>query len=107
MAGDDTFNVPGNNPYPLGIFVEGGDPSASDTLNFTGDGTAPVTIDLTAQTVTEIGFGSVSYTGVEGLNVNANGQPVTVNDTAGPNTLEVTPTGANSAILQSKAPVPC
>ncbi len=39
LDGDDTFNVPGNHPFTQ-FHVEGGDPSASDVLNFNGSGGA-------------------------------------------------------------------
>ncbi|MFT3883696.1 MAG: hypothetical protein QM703_29215 [Gemmatales bacterium] len=39
-SGDDIFNVPGNHLFPNGINVQGGDPSASDVLNFSGSGTS-------------------------------------------------------------------
>ena len=35
-AGDDVFNVAGSIPFTGGILVDGGDPSASDTLNLSG-----------------------------------------------------------------------
>src|SRR5262249_25086550 len=100
LAGDDTFNVPGNNNFPLvgAIEVQGGDPSASDTINFTGSGGA-VDVDLAAQTVTEFGFAPVSFTGVEVLNVSAGGGAITVFGTTRADNVTVTPTGANTATL--------
>ena len=53
-SGHDTVNVSGAIAVPLA--VHGGDAVAADVLNFTGDGAAPVTIDLAAQTVTEAGL---------------------------------------------------
>ena len=65
LEGDDTFNVVGDHPFDE-ITVEGGDPSASDILNFTSTDD-PVTVDLEAQTVTEA-F-PVVYSGIEVINV--------------------------------------
>ena len=58
-------------PVGSSIFVDGGNPSASDVLNFTGSGGA-VTLNPTTSTIQEAGFGPVSYTGIETINVNAN-----------------------------------
>jgi hypothetical protein len=99
--GDDTFNVPGNHPFTSGLLVDGGNPSASDVLNFTGNGAGAVTVDLGASTVTEAGFTAVSFSGVEVVNVNAGGAKVTVVGTANPDSISVTPTGAAAATLTS------
>jgi hypothetical protein len=88
--GDDIFNVPGNHPFPFGINVQGGNPSASDVLNFTSSG-GNVTVDFAASTVTETGFASVSFSGVETLNVNAGGADLTVLGTANDDHFVVTP----------------
>jgi hypothetical protein len=96
LAGDDTFNVAGNHNLPS-IVVEGGDPSASDVLNFTGTGTE-VTVDLAAMTVAEAGFGPVALSGIERLNLAANGN-VVVNATTGNNSLTYAPTGAAAGQL--------
>ncbi len=102
LSGDDTFNIAGNHNLP-GIAIEGGDPSASDVVNFTGDGTNAVTVDLGAGTVQEAGFGAVSLSGVETLNVNAGGAALNVDGTAGNDDLTVTPTGGNAGTLQDNA----
>jgi len=96
LEGDDIFNVAGNHPYGGGLRVEGGDPSASDVLNFTGGGNA-VIIDLAIQTITEVGFVFVDFSGVETLNVNAGTGNITVLGTTGPDNFTVTPTGATTA----------
>lgn len=96
LEGDDIFNVPGNHPFPGGLRVEGGDPSASDVLNFTGGGNA-VIIDLAIQTITEVGFVFVDFSGVETLNVNAGTGNITMLGTTGPDNFTVTPTGATTA----------
>jgi hypothetical protein len=101
LDGDDTFNVAGNNNLPgsPGIAIQGGDPSASDVLNFTGNGAGAVTVDLAAQTVTEAGFAAVSFSGVETVNVNAGGAAATVNGTAGNDNLTYTPTGTSAGTV--------
>ena len=104
LAGDDTFNLPGNHPFPglfgaAGITVQGGDPGASDVLNFTGSATVAnlITADFGVSTVQEATFGAVSFSGIEVLNVNANAHNLTIRATAGDDTLAVTPTGASAA----------
>ncbi len=98
LSGDDTFNVAGNHNLP-GIAIEGGDPSASDVVNFTGDGTGAVTVDLGAGTIQEAGFGAVGLSGVEVANLDTGGNTLTVNGTAGADTLAATPTGANARFV--------
>jgi len=73
--GDDTFNHSGAIAVP--VAYEGGNPSASDTLNYTGSGD-PITSDLAAQTIAEVGSGTVSYSGVERVNIDATAAAVTV-----------------------------
>jgi hypothetical protein len=99
LDGDDVFNVPGNFPFALNL--NGGNPSASDVVTFTTVGAGAVTVDLAAQTVQQAGFGLVSLTGVEVLNVNAVANAITVNGTANPDALAVTPTGTNTATITS------
>jgi hypothetical protein len=96
-AGDDVFNVSGGHPFTF-FGLEGGDPSASDTLNFTSSGGA-VTVDLAAQTVTEAGFSPVSLTGIEVLNVTAGAAAILINGTANPDNISVTPTSATEATI--------
>ncbi len=103
LAGDDIFDVPGNHPFSSAfglnaIEIQGGSPSASDVVNFTGTGGA-VTIDLAAQTITEAGFGPVGFTGIETLNVEALGGAITVLGHATAESIDVTPTGANTATI--------
>src|SRR5262249_12483127 len=97
LDGDDTFNVSGNFSIPL--LVSGGNPSASDVLNFSTVGAGAVTVDLAAQTVQQAGSGLVSFVGVEVLNANAAATAITVTASAGPDNISVTPTGANTATL--------
>jgi hypothetical protein len=103
LAGDDTFNIPGDHAIPDGIIVEGGDPSASDVLNFTGAGGA-VTVDLGAASVTEAGFGAVTYTGIETIDLDAGGVSPTIVATTGDDDLTVTVLSADSGrIVQGLA----
>jgi hypothetical protein len=99
LSGDDVFNIAGNHNLP-GIVVEGGDPSASDVVNFTGSGAGAVVVDLAAQTVTETGFAAVTLTGVEVANIDAGGAALTLNGTSGPDTIAYTPTGAAAGTVK-------
>ena len=89
LGGDDTFNLFGTLPYAGGTLVDGGDPSASDIVNLIG-ATAAVTVSLgdstaippTDTTITGYG-GTVTLTGVEVANLDANGHAMTVKGTAG------------------------
>src|SRR5262249_4883609 len=91
-----------NNPIPTGgsgLFIEAGDPSASDVVNLTG-ASGPVTVNLATQTVT--GFGApVSLSGVETLNLDAGANDINVVGTIGPDDISVTPTGTNTATVSS------
>lgn len=107
-AGSDSFNI-----APLvgvDIRVEGGDPDAgSDALNFSA---AAAAVDLIlddttnpaefAQIIRQAGFGDVTYTGIEELNLDANSQNLDVTTTANDDVVEVTPLGTNSGELQSR-----
>jgi hypothetical protein len=105
LDGDDQFTVTGNHPYSS-LAIHGNNPSASDVLNFNGSGAGAVTANFGAQTVTETGFGSVSFTGVEVLNVNANSQNLTIQTTTGDDSLTVAPTGTNAVTAQLTASNP-
>ncbi len=96
--GDDDFFVPGNHPFAGGVFVDGGNPSASDTLNFNGAGAA-IAMDIAANTVTETGFGPVDAAGVEHISIDAAGANLTVAGTVGSDSLDVTP-GNNAATIR-------
>ncbi len=98
--GDDSFDIVGNHPFGgfggPGVLIQGGTPdSGSDVLNFVGSGAGAVTIDLDAQTITEVGFADVSYAGVETVNVDAN-NTLTVDGTAGNDHINVTPINADN-----------
>ncbi|SMP75586.1 Dockerin type I repeat-containing protein [Neorhodopirellula lusitana] len=96
--GSDTFDItPDAN---LGIQVQGGNPSVgSDVLNFTSTG-GEVTLDLAAQTITEVGMEAVSYTGIETINIDAGGQGLTVVATDEDDDMTVTAFDANSGKVE-------
>src|SRR5262249_7079567 len=107
LEGDDTFNIPGNHPYTSGISIQGDDPSASDVVNFSASLTLAndVTVNLGASTVQEATFAPVTLSGGEGLNVNAAAPNVTGHNavligTAGDDTIEATPTGADAVTFR-------
>ena len=89
-------------PYLGGTLVNGGDPSGSDTVNLSG-ATNPVVVQLADSTLpppadetTITGYGgTVTLTGVEVANLDANGRAMTVNGTTGADTIAVTPTSAS------------
>ncbi|MGC3992072.1 MAG: FG-GAP-like repeat-containing protein [Chthoniobacteraceae bacterium] len=95
LDGNDTFNIAGNHNLPS-IIIQGGNSSGSDVVNFNGTGVA-VTVNPTAGTVAETGFGTVTLSGIETLNVNASTGDISVLGTAGADTFSVTPTGTNTA----------
>ena len=64
LDGNDTFNIAGNHPFIGGLTVDGGNPTAGDTLNFTGSGGA-ITVDFAASTITESGFTPVSFSALQ------------------------------------------
>ena len=97
--GDDVFNVFGTlTPLVQGLVIDGGNPSASDVLNFTGTGGA-VTEDFGLSTLSEAGSGIVKYSGVEVINVAANAT-VTINTSLGDDVVEVQPLSGNSATVR-------
>ncbi|HYW70658.1 MAG TPA: hypothetical protein VE961_06475, partial [Pyrinomonadaceae bacterium] len=102
LDGDDTFNVAGNHNLG-GVIVQGGNPSASDVLNFNGNGAAAVNTTLPAQTVAEAGFNNVTFSGVEVINVNAAGAADKLNDSVAADSLTFTPTAANAATLTASS----
>ncbi len=104
-GGSDTFDVPGNQPFPSGIGLQG-TAGGHNTVNFTGDGTAPVTVDLAAGTVDEAGFQPYTLSGIGTVNVNARGAAVTVVDSNADTNLAVTPTGAAAATVQANGTSP-
>jgi len=96
LDGDDQISVAGNHPFAGGVNVQGGNPDAgSDTLNLLGSGAGAVTLDLSTSTITEAGFGAVSYSGMENVNIDAN-NALAVTGTALNDTYNVTPLGGNN-----------
>ncbi|MGV2333431.1 MAG UNVERIFIED_CONTAM: hypothetical protein LVR18_04640 [Planctomycetaceae bacterium] len=98
LAGDDQIFVPGNHTLTA-LLIDAGDPdSGSDVLNVLGGGGA-VTIALATQSITEAGFGAVSFSGIEQLNLNSSGGNITYSTT---NEIDLTtyyPEGPNSGRL--------
>ncbi|MBX9788919.1 MAG: DUF4214 domain-containing protein [Pirellulales bacterium] len=88
LDGDDTFNVNQNNPYSGGLFLAGGDPSASDVVNLIAPATfaqsvaiTPLAADQTKQQIT--GFRNVAgstnpiqTSGIELINYVGNDDPI-------------------------------
>ncbi len=102
LEGDDVFEI--NNGLPLApvgspIFIDGGDPSGSDVVNFTANAGATTTVDLGASTITSTGASPVSFSGIEQLNLNANGGALTILGTSGPDSLVYTPTDVSAGTV--------
>ena len=88
--GDDTFNVTPSDD--AAVSVQGGNPSGgSDVLNFVGTGGA-VTVDLADKTITEAGLLPVDYSGIETVNIDANGDLTVSGGPLSNDTINVTPT---------------
>ena len=88
LGGDDTFNI---TPIAgIAIRVEGDEPGASDVLNFNA-AAAPIFLNLAPSTITQVGFGDVTFAGIETVNVDANTQNLTVTATANDDVVDVTP----------------
>jgi hypothetical protein len=100
LDGDDAFSATGAQPY-TNITLAGGDPSASDVANLTGNGTAVVAhLGGASASVTGGGLGNVSLPGIEVLNLNAGAGSIILAGTSGGDAFTVTPTGANTATSQ-------
>ncbi len=101
LDGEDTFNVAGSSAWTSGLVLDGGDPSASDTANFSG-ATGAVAINLADSTVANsftvvTGFGgAITLQGVEIANLNTAGNTLTAIGYSGPNAFSYTPTGATA-----------
>lgn len=104
--GDDRFDVSGAHPFDSGIEVQGGDPSASDTLNFTGSGAGAVTLDLGLARIQEAGFAPVSFSGIETLNADAALADLTVSATGAYDVVTVTPLSPTGGVLQTNGVPP-
>lgn len=116
LAGTDTIGInDGSTPTGLtGITINGGDPSAGDTLNVTGVGIAtPVIVNTALSTITgATGTGGavpIKYSNIAALNLPHGIGNLTLNTTAADDTVVVTPgsttgTGTNNiGTLQSNA----
>ncbi len=94
--GDDTITVTSDDA--LEIFVQGGDPTASDRLIVAGGG-GTATLDLAAGSVTE-SANPVFFTGIEHVTINATAQRnVVVDATAGDDDLTFVSDGAQEGTL--------
>ena len=98
LAGDDVFTVAGNHPFPVGVFLDGGEPGASDRLDFIGVG--PTIVDLPLDVVVEAGFGPVNYVGIEHIHITNAGAPLTVLGTVADDRFDVQPTGPGQGSFQ-------
>jgi hypothetical protein len=110
LHSDDTFNV-----LPMAgvaIRVDGGDPSASDTLNFERAvaGAATVVVNLDAvpggpsfvQTIEQPGLGIVTLAGIETANLDANTADLFFSGTRVDDEITFTPTSGDSGSLTAR-----
>ncbi|MDB5391564.1 MAG: hypothetical protein JWM11_7210, partial [Planctomycetaceae bacterium] len=110
LDGDDTFNHSGVVTVPVNY--EGGDPSASDVLNYTAAAGAATTVDLGALTIAQAtpAGGTVGLSGVELVNLISSGgaSTLTVTGTSNDDTINVSPTaaGVGSFVDQGTSDVP-
>ncbi len=106
LSGDDVFNVVA--VAGVAIAIQGDDSANhSNTLNFTGVGAS--SLNLGAGTIDDAGVAGtpdVTYTGIDFVNVNAAGQPLTVQGTAGNDTVSVTPLGGNAGLINAGPTLP-
>ncbi len=96
LEGDDLFNLAGPLFYSR-LVIDGGGPSASDIVNFSG-ANGPVTVNLADATLATntliTGYGGpITLIGDEVVNLDLNGQTLTVIGTAQPDSITYTPTG--------------
>ncbi|MEX2113817.1 MAG: Ig-like domain-containing protein [Pirellulales bacterium] len=99
LGGDDTFTLlagAGGLPFD-GVTIDGGEPSASDIANLSG-ATGGVTLvlgDPVLNTNTAVvGYGApVRFLAVEVVNLNTNGNSLTVTGTPSSDQIDYTPTG--------------
>ncbi|MCO6453692.1 MAG: CHRD domain-containing protein [Pirellulaceae bacterium] len=109
LEGDDDFNLSAPLPFTQ-VFIEGGGPSASDSVSVTGDGGSAVNATIGnldgSASLTGGGLGSVSIREVEVLNVSSLNQNLNVSTTTAPDVLHVTPTGTNAARFQANGVSP-
>ncbi len=102
-TGDDSITVAGNHPFTSGVAINGGSPdNGSDVLVFVGSGNA-ITADLAARTVTEFGFGPVAITGIETVNIAADGAALTASLTNNDDSLTYRPSGVEAGTFRNEA----
>jgi len=121
LAGTDTIGI--NNPNTptglIGITINGGDPSAGDTLNVTGVGATVngVAVNVFVDTAMRMIMGAtgtagavpISYSNIAFLNLPVGIGALTLTTTAADDTVVVTPgltTGTNSGTLKSNGATP-
>ncbi len=113
LAGTDTFSLNNpNTPTSLGNIAVNGDPGSGNTLTVSGAGVA-VTVNTATATITGAtgagGAVSISYSGINALNLATNIGDLTLTTTGVDDTLNVTPGvsgAANSGSLVSGGVVP-
>ncbi|MCU0960500.1 MAG: dockerin type I domain-containing protein, partial [Pirellulaceae bacterium] len=107
LGGDDSFTI--LSPLGIDILVEGDEPSGSDTLNFARDaaGAPEVLVRLDAdkngvpfvQTIQQVGYGVITHTGIEHVNVDVEDGALYVSGTRGDDVIEFTPLSPDSGVL--------
>ena len=94
LTGDDTFNVAGGQPYTSVNLDGGGDPTANLTAP-RGRVTVTFADSVLDTNTTVTGYGgTITLSGVDVLNANANSNTVTIDGTAEADSITYTPTGA-------------
>jgi hypothetical protein len=107
LGGDDSFSV--MSQQDIAILVEGDEPSGSDTLNYARDaaGNDQVNVWLDAdlsgapfvQTIEQVGYGVITHTGVERVNMDIEDGQLFVSGTRGDDVIEFTPLSEDSGVL--------
>ena len=104
MGGNNVFDAAGGIPFTGGIYVDGGASWDGNTLNLTA-ATGPVTVNLADSTLstntTITGYGAtVTLSGIDVANLNANSKTVSVVGTSQNDNITYTPTGASAGSFQ-------
>lgn len=111
LGGDDTFTV--QSQAGIDILVEGDGPSGSDTLNYAADnaeGDPTVVVELDSQlsdqpfiqTIEQIGFGIITHTGVETVNMDIEEGDLYVAGTRGDDVITFAPLSEDSGVLTAE-----
>lgn len=97
--GDDVFTHDPNIQIP--VTYDGGNPSGSDVLNFSGINNASTVIDFSTSAINSVGSGQVNFVGIETINETSTGgsSQLTVNGTSNGDNITFTPTGANAGTV--------